>query len=265
MRELDRFASRTGRRVGEVIKQRSGHVARELAYVTGPRGLNHTTKKRIENSIRGDLLGRYNGGQPGIFYSAPLALLRKWYNISPTGMVRTWATKDGRVYGTESDLYRPNASMAEMESHHRRYFKNGRMTKAGHFTRDIGRWKFIDKMVVGKTAAAAYLRRVLQRVGWSKAGWITAALHVGGRVPAGGRLRVPMWVLRHARKAPGRGVDHTAHRVHPYILLMSRVPWVTEQVTASGVAAALRGVRVNLEKELRMRLAAESRRLRLRF
>lgn len=264
-RELATFAFETRQSVAKTLRQRSGHVARELAYVTGPFGLDSKTKAKIENSIRTDLLGGVKRAgekkQSALFYSAPLSMLRKWHYESPQGIVRTWATKEGKVYGTESTLYRPNAGRAEMRKHHKRYFKNGRRSRAGTFTREIGRWKFIDKMVVGKGAMNDYLRWVLLKVGWSKAGWITAAMSVGGVIPRSGRLRVPKWVSRHANKSPGRGTDRTSHPAHPYIILRSQVPWVSKQIDGSAVARALHNVRQNLAKQIDHIVQAESRKV----
>jgi hypothetical protein len=77
-----------------------------------------------------------------------------------------------------------------MAAHHARYFKNGRMTKARDATKDIGRWKFIDSMIVGVGTLSSYVNFVQSHVGRMKAGWMAAAMRYGA-------TGVPAWVARH--------------------------------------------------------------------
>lgn len=104
--------------------------------------------------------------------------------------VRLWVAKNGDVYGVERRLWRPHASIEAMYDHHRRYFKNGRMTQAGTFTRDIGRWKFIDKMVVPKSRFLEYQKYVFEKIGILAGGWAAAATAL--------KVRVPKIAKRHA-------------------------------------------------------------------
>ena len=75
-------------------------------------------------------------------------------------IVSLFTAKDGRVYGVEKNLYRPNATVAEMKAHRDRFRSKttGRMSTGGLRTRDIGRHVFIDRMVVNKAAMAALLK-----------------------------------------------------------------------------------------------------------
>lgn len=98
--------------------------------------------------------------------------------------VRLFTTKDGRIFGVERALFRPGASMEAMYDHHQRYWKNGRMTKAGSFTRNIGRWRFVDKMVVSKEALESFIRYQSEKSGTLAAGWVPAARKFGVPVPS---------------------------------------------------------------------------------
>ncbi len=156
-------------------------------------------KKRGENAIRQDALGGKRGPtqqtkRGGIFFVADEGLLRKWQRKEPDGKTRLFVRKDGSVWGTETQFYKPNASLSDMDAHHARYWKNGKMSSGGARTRDIGRWVFIDRMVVGKGAMNRWLKHRYKRVGWLAAGWMTAAneLKVG---------KIPAWIKRH----PGSG------------------------------------------------------------
>lgn len=104
--------------------------------------------------------------------------------------VKLWVTKDQRVYGVERALWRPNATLDQMFSHHQRYWKKGRMTKAGTYTRDIGRWKFIDRMVVRYSSFFEYLEYVEEKMGILAGGFGAAAKQL--------RVRLPRIASRHA-------------------------------------------------------------------
>lgn len=98
--------------------------------------------------------------------------------------VRLWMTKDGRAYGVERDFWRPDASVEALYDHHRKYFKNGRMTQAGRLTRDIGRWRFVDRLVVRQSVFNEYLQYVQEKVGILAGAWAEAAAKLKVRLPA---------------------------------------------------------------------------------
>lgn len=158
-------------------------------------------KARGVSAIRTDIFGgnRSGGGtkagkRPGIFTtmsSGMLAVKARQFNTmgehsNEMGAEKLWVNKDGRVYAVESTLYRPNASAGEMMRHHKRYWKNGRISTAGTYTRDIGRWRFIDKMVITKTAAGEIMKTLARRVGYFASGWKAAANKLG--------LSLPKWI-----------------------------------------------------------------------
>lgn len=159
-------------------------------------------KRRGENAILTDAFGSRAGSsrgktkRSGIFFVANESLLRKFRAQNPGGEEeRLFVRKDGTVWATEKRNYHPGASVSDMNAHHARYWNNGRMSSAGTRTRDIGRWKFIDRMVVGPTARNRWLRSRYQRVGFLAAGWLTAAKEL--KV-----ARIPAWIKRHS-SAPG--------------------------------------------------------------
>lgn len=73
--------------------------------------------------------------------------------------------------------------MSEMRAHHRRFFKNGKMSAAGAYTRDIGRWKWIDQMVVRSSTFDRYLKSVELKVGLYASGWRPGAQMLGASTP----------------------------------------------------------------------------------
>lgn len=146
--------------------------------------------KQAKIAIYRDLVGGKNKGgsksQGGIFMPLDDALIAKIQAGLDAGLgnnVRLFVTKDGTVFGSERALFRPDASIEAMFDHHKRYWKNGRMTQAGGRTRDIGRWKFVDKMVVSKSAFQKYKDYVYDKIGILVGGWHAAAKKLKVRVP----------------------------------------------------------------------------------
>lgn len=104
--------------------------------------------------------------------------------------------------------------------HQKNRTKRGRVTMAGQFTRDIGRWKARDKWVVGYAALAAYKAKIMARVGMRKSGWLRAYYEVGGKLPA--------WIQRHAQRGMGRVQNNLSTPGHPSIVMASHAPGVKD-------------------------------------
>jgi hypothetical protein len=221
------------------LKQHARLLAQNLAFQTAPFGLSKASQKMGENTILGDIVGRTRKGdevstnrQP-LFFVINESQVQKNFKKTPSGIQKLFVNKDGRVYGVEETFFKPNASIEEMRAHHKKYFKNGRRTRAGSFTRDIGRWRFIDKMTVGKQSLKNYLKWIYQRVGMSKAGWVKAG-SVFGKV-----TKIPAWVSRHVASARGSG---KMHKIGPHsfaVTLTNHIPWSDRIMGKSGMEAAL--------------------------
>lgn len=141
--------------------------------------------KQAKIKIHRDLVGGNKRG--GIFMPLKDGLIAQIQAGLDAGLgnnVRLFATKDGRVYGVERALFRPDATIEAMFDHHKRYWKNGRMTQAGGRSRDIGRWKFVDKMVVSESAFNRYKQYVYDKIGILAGGWHEAAKKLKVRVPS---------------------------------------------------------------------------------
>lgn len=219
---LQRLASAARVDLGKVIKQEGGNVAKSIMLIipptptpgtTQPRnsGLSTKAKQQGENAIKSDLFGGRR--KSGARY-ASIGLFQRIGNstIQPPKRERTetaavrlgWeSSKTIRIYWK---FWRPSASVAEMNNFHLRYRnKYGRVPFVSQST--IGRWKVQDQMWISNDTADNYLRWVQQWVGWSKAGFASAALACG--------IRVPAWVRRHAPKAGTSSVNFGAN---PYVI-----------------------------------------------
>jgi len=219
---LQRLASAARVDLGKVIKQEGGNVAKSIMLIipptpvpgsTKPRGsgLSTKAKQQGENAIKSDLFGGKR--RSGARY-ASIGLFQRIGNstIQPPKRERTetaavrlgWeSSKTIRIYWK---FWRPSASVAEMNNFHLRYRnKYGRVPFVSQST--IGRWKVQDQMWISNDTADNYLRWVQQWVGWSKAGFASAALACG--------IRIPAWVRRHAPKAGTSSVNFGAN---PYVI-----------------------------------------------
>lgn len=157
----------------------------------GKHGRGTMAKSLGRSAIRRDLVG-YGGfarhqKRAGIFTVLSDSLID---SAIETGAyeggenVKLWVRKDGTVYGTQRHFFRPDASMSEMRAHHKKYFVNGEMSAAGAYTRDIGRWKWIDQMVVRESTFDRYLKSQERKVGLYASGWRPSAQSLGVSTPA---------------------------------------------------------------------------------
>jgi hypothetical protein len=84
-------------------------------------------------------------------------------------------TNRGALLGVDTLDDNRNSDMGKMaELHQRQRSKaTGRVSSAGRLTRDVGRWKFINRQIVGPGAIAKYAKaKVFPKLGMLKAGWL---------------------------------------------------------------------------------------------
>jgi len=198
----------------------------ELARRTQPFGDKASSKLSGEKAITRDLIGRGGSGKvrAGIFASLPSKIVE--YEKSEN--VRLFVTKNGDVYGTDKFHIRPNASLSEMRGFHKTQFANGKMSSAGGKTKDVGRWKFIDKMFVPKQTLEEYTKLVKDKVGISKAGWASCALKLK-KIIAGQQTRgIPSWVVRQTKDYNNADViDITNDLENPRVSMTNKIPWAS--------------------------------------
>lgn len=150
-------------------------------------------------AVKQDLLGGRNvQSATGFKRSRGIFLIMQDWMPQHVGerTVRLWANKHGDVYGVEKVLYQPAASQETLKSHHLRFRsrRTGRTSLAGSWTRDVGRWKFINQMAVNKRAMNKYVREVQSHVGRMKAALTPALQELGGTVRG--------WVRKHGISNP---------------------------------------------------------------
>lgn len=202
-------------------------------------------KTQGEVAIRKDLMGGRNIGphakSQGIFFA-----IKPWMPQDEHDQtVRLFSKKNGDTFGVEKELYRPQASMAVMSAHHKKHRsrRTGRVTTAGSKDRQIGRWKFIDRMAVEEKTLAKYVLSQQKKVGYMRAGWMKAADSVNLKV------RSP-WIKRHRFTRQGVGDSRLVNTKQPYVIIGNRTQGIDR-------------IRGQVQSALRARTEAMGRRIKL--
>lgn len=231
----------------------------ELARRTQPFGADDKAKLTGEKAITRDLVGGRSSSavhsrrRAGIFGIIGAAMQEAggyaWYKTGEN--VRLFVGKDGYAYGTEKSYFRPDASMTDMRSFHKKFFLNGKMSSAGSRDKTIGRWKFLDKMFVSEATMNAYKETVLKKVGIAKAGWASCALKLK-KVNKGSLIAgFPKWVTRHTGDFDnGRVQDMTADRKNPRVEVTNKTPWASDVIPASEELRAKSVVATKMKKQM---------------
>lgn len=197
----------TWKRGIEALKKEYGHTAKEvmerqMSIFVGQLVKRYppATQKQGRGALAQDLLGgrKIRKGKSAGIFQTDANVIATWESSIEAGLegsnktVRAFKSKSGAIYGVDKSLYRPNASDGEIRAHHLKYrsSKTNRVTTAGSLTRDIGRWKFVDKMYVNKSRIESYIRKTAKDdVGLLKSGWYQTRWRGGAKPPA--------WVKKH--------------------------------------------------------------------
>ena len=211
--------------IPEAVRLNSRLLAVEFARRTQPFGDDTKTREQGENAIVRDLLGggtKKGKGRAGLFAALTPFMEANAQRYS-TGNIRLFAKKDGSVYGTDTAHFMPGASGSDMRNLHKGAFRNGRMSAAGGDTRDIGRWKFINKYFVPAGTLDTYIASQKAKVGLAKSGWAACAAAIKNT------NKIPGWVTRHLRDFTlGDVEDRTNISGAPMMRLTNRAKYASE-------------------------------------
>jgi hypothetical protein len=271
---LARLAAAANVDLGLVIKQEGGNLAKTIMQITPPTGektsggdmvrmvgggfiqkakasgLSKNAQKQGENAILGDLFGGRNIGREssiGLFQRIGNSTLvpPRGKQTETVGVNLGWErSKKIRIY---KKFWRESASIPEMKSFHRDNLNNrGRPKQVSRSV--IGRWQVQDQMWISDQSANAYLKYVQAKVGLGKAGFASAALSCG--------IRVPSWIRKFSSKA---GRVQANFKTNPYVIASTsgnKIPdlqravdsafRIREKITLSKVNAILVNRAVNL-------------------
>ena len=213
-KQVNRFANRWGLSARDLMRYEMGLWASDLVRKSWPRTYAQG-RWRVENDI--------------LKIFEPINDSRE-VKVSDQVFLRH-KTKEGVVYGVDMDLFRPNADTAMMAAHHDKYRrKDGRVTEArgGGETffgsrggdKQIGRWKFVDKMHVEPGALRRFIRYRQGHVGRLKAGWLAMVRRFGGKAPK--------WVMRHS--GDGTAADRMQADGNGFLIGINAVPYAARKL-----------------------------------
>lgn len=166
MANIRAFAKDTGMTVKAVYLDQLRLASNSLIKSFPPKTANQGRSVIME-----DMTSIFTEVGPGAFLQESFDVFGE--NAPP----KVFKTARGAVMGAEIDQFNPRGDISIMHDHHQKYrMKNGRTSKAGSYTRDVGRWKFINRMIVPAGAVKKYAKtKLFPHVGLLKAGWILPA------------------------------------------------------------------------------------------
>jgi hypothetical protein len=273
---LARLAAAANVDLGLVIKQEGGNLAKTIMQITPPTGektsggdmvrmvgggfiqkakasgLSKNAQEQGENAIKGDLFGGRNLGKEvsiGLFQrignSKEIQPKRKRSEFAYIKLGNEF--KNNKRIGIYRKFWKEGASISEMETWHKQNLNSRGRPKAVSRSK-VGRWQVQDQMWISDQSADAYLKYVQAKVGWGKAGFASAALSCG--------IRVPAWIRKFSSKA---GRVQSNFKTNPYVIASTsgnKIPdlqravdsafRIREKITLSKVNAILVNRAVNL-------------------
>ena len=273
LKAINEFRTASRKKTGTVLKQVGKLVVRDAMSLTPPNSTKSAFvkkgkpawavhKKMGEGAIVNDLLGKEDRG--GVFRvrkSATFAKARKWQEQlgkDMAGMQHSfWATKDGRVFGVEKNLYQPDASTGTMKKHHQKYRgEDGRVSRAGRKDLVIGRHVFMDKMFVTPSRFNAYMKYLKKRIGRGKGGWNAAATAL--------KLGRPKWIKQHGSSG-GRVRVSINHPIHPTIMVANSLSYMQKHGVKNKIMQrAVRSQTRNLRKRAEAAIKYAARKSKLK-
>jgi len=165
--------------------------------------------------------------------------------------------KDGTVWLVDAQIYKPNASPAELEKWHNRHRstvtgKTSREGKMHQWDRTIGRWKERRILHTTPSALSAYIKRKKKDVGKLKGGWVAGIMRFGGKLPA-------KWISRHASGMAGGAISQSGNGV---LWATNTVPYASRYKRVQQFALVVRrkDLARQAKKRLRQLVSVENRR-----
>lgn len=223
----------------EVMKDEARLLLKQVIGFTPPRN-----KSQGEGAIAADLLGgrKLRDGNRSVGIIQPI---KPFMTPPESGVDRPqWISKDGTLYGVENHYWKPEAGYGDIRPLHKASkTKRGRVSTAGSY-RQVGRWKWVDRIFTTYENAGAYVKEIQKRVGNLKAGWAVAYMNLGGKTRK--------WISRHVNSGRAKG---TGGRLQG----SKEMPWIEIGNYAYGVREMGRIV----NNALKARSSAMARRIKL--
>ena len=245
-RLLKRYPDKVGRSLESLVKQEARGLAVELARNTRPFGFSQKARKRGEKAVAKDILKVF--ATPDQAYKTAKAADSKQAD-------RFWAHIQNRRFA------RARKALAESPSKWRD-LPVGRLDPKLHQQSRTGPQANVTRkepaqIVTNRKPLDTYIAKIQRRVGFAKGVWINAAKAIGGRVRGSSQ-----WATRH-RKAPGDATVKTGDK--PSVTLVSRLDYMDDVTTETGIRLALNVASGKLRKALATSLGKINKRTNRAF
>lgn len=260
-KSLQRLAQLSKRECGDIVRERSGMMARYLAQwtmpvtnihkgATGtPDGGNDEAHQLGMNAVSRDIGRVYMDVKVAMKLMAGLKIRPDVPKSAAVKTVFTRMIKEGRIDRAQKVLRTVNkfASFDVIQFDggklHRRSQKNGVV--------HIGQK---PKVVADSVELRKYVEKERKRSGWTKAAWVNAAKQIPGSKIG----TINKWITKH-NSAPARGFFK--HYGKAEAKLTNNVDWVSKKIDDTGAMAAFE---INLKKDIDKRIEYILRGERLR-
>lgn len=245
---FSQLAIATGKSFGSIVLQNSRLIAWNLAHNSQPYGMTLAEKKTGEAAVARDI-GNVFKSAAAIFEllkAEDEKLAKSWYALVKQG-----------GYGQAEKLLREKSKITDRNAPifaplDPRFHDNAR-GRGGR----VNRHRAAQIVPDGKSIKS-YIKEVQQRVGFGKAGWITAGNQIG-RV-----TRVPGWITRHGGRAPGSAIDNTKG-IDPHVTLINGVSYIGSILPPHEIASALNMQREKMLSHIEHVIAAEAEKAGFHF
>lgn len=216
------YAKATGKAFGVVVLQNARLIAWNLAHNTQPYGMTLAEKKTGETAVARDIGNVFTSASAiyGLIRQENEKLARAWFALVKQG-----------AYGKAEKLLRDHTKLRDRNAPIFAPLDPGLHQQARSSGGRVSRQR-VAQIVPDAKEIKNYIRDIQKRVGFAKAGWITAGSQLGKVT------RVPAWITRSVGKAPGSAADRTTG-IDPHVTLTNNVRYISAVLPAAQVAAAL--------------------------
>ncbi len=173
-------------------------------------------------------------------------------NVSGVASKTLWADKSGQVYGVEDVLFMPDATSEQLATvHNAARLSNGKVSLAGAFTRNIGRWKFVNRAVTLQSIKDDYIKTVFAKLGRFKATWAVSGADLGDE-------KYPSWITRHFGRLGNMTFLNRQHMDDPvkgFVIVGTRAPGCGEAKYKNKVRHAVEVRMMKIRQEIKLILS----------
>lgn len=238
---MHRIKTKVGFELHSIMRDVMALWAKDLINRTPPFGLTAAGRKVGERAVYDDLMRiTYAIGDDDIDHYSD------WFAKSGGTVVgHAFKDKKGVVYGT--DIYTWDEDGSKIGAIHQKARSpvTGRVSQAGSFTRNIGRWKFVNRVVMPGSVRNQYVREKQSHVGKTKAGWLAAWSHFNAQASRFVKASVNTinrmdWVLRHGMMNGSFTDQFNYSTLTGKVSATNAIPWVKNTAIARLMASVAR-------------------------